>query len=891
MISSAVAAALGAAGPAVVFGQSTGQSADQSGQGQASNAPAQLQEIVVTGIRASVQNAQELKKNSDTIQDSIVAEDIGKLPDVTAVEALQRITGVQIGRDLGEGGGTVSIGGSSVNSGIEIRGLPQVETTLNGREVFSATGSRVLNFEDIPSSLLAGIDVYKDPTADLLEGGIGGTVDLRTHKPFDFQGLELDASAAEQYGDMVGTAKPEFSLLASNRWQTGLGEVGTLLSFGYQDRSYREDVNSEGAILTNKAVVPGQTSTLINGSNNYEVLGDRKRTGIDGVLQWQPADDLQAYAEVSSEELTSQQSQYSFYSQGNANVVPGSVSFFQGTTVADSVTFNNALVGSVGAWRQVTDINQQAALNAKWTPGAWTVVGDVSYTTGYESLDNPAVLAATKATLTESDGLGGLVASTVSGLDMTNLANYTGNTPTSFQSYMYDTTQRFHGNEKAAKLDGAYSFDHGFLTSLQAGIRFSERVANFRQSSMFGYLVDGALQSNPQWFGLVPGSPEFSSIGRTVEPTFTVFNPQVLRYNTPGVISAYEAFCSTCFLSQLTDSGASDYHAVEKNDTAWFRANFGWDIGVPMDGNIGVRVVHHQDQLYGMESVSGVLQPDYFNVSETDPLPSLNLRFKLRDDLQLRFAASKAVTYPDFTQISPSRSILPAQGLATGGNPNLKPTKASQVDGSLEYYFGPASSLTFDLFYKRLTDFVLQETEQNAFVQSGKEFNLTSAINGPSGSIRGTEIAYQQFLDFLPGWLSGIGYQLNYTYVDANAPSAVAGATTTLPGLSKNNFNVIAIYEKGPISFRAAYTWRSQFYTSIYAGTTGAISPNPIFTKQFGWLDASLNYAINNQWTVYTTGSNLLRTRLVQFYGSQTIPNTYTINDREGLLGVRFKFN
>jgi iron complex outermembrane recepter protein len=891
LISSAVAAALGTAGPAVVFGQS----ADQPTQTQSAtqNQPAaQLEEIVVTGIRASLQNAQSLKENSPTIQDSIVASDIGKLPDVTAVEALQRITGVQIGRDLGEGGGTVSIGGSSVNSGIEIRGLPQVETTLNGREVFSATGSRVLNFEDIPSSLLAGIDVYKDPTADLLEGGIGGTVDLRTHKPFDFQGLEIESSAAEQYGDMVGTAKPEFTALASDRWETGVGEMGALLSFGYQDRSYREDVDTEGAILTNNTIVPGQTSTLINGSNNYDVLGERKRVGLDGVFQWQPADDLQTYAEVSSEELTSKQSQYSFYSQGNANVVPGSVSFFQGTTVADSVTYNNAAVGSIGAWRQVTDVNRQAALNAKWTPGAWTVVGDVSYTTGYESLDNPAVLSATKAaTLTESDGLGGLVTSSITGLDMTNLANYTGNTAGNFQSYMYDTVQHFRGNEKAAKLDGSYAFDSGFVTSLQAGIRFAERVADFNQGSMFGAVSDADLQSNPQWFGLEAGSPAFSSIGRTVEPIFTVFNPQELRYNASEVIAAYAAACPTCGLTQLVDSGANDYRATEKNDTAYFRGNFGWDIGIPMDGNIGVRVVHHQDYLYGMQSVSGVLQPDRFSNGEVDALPSLNLRFKLRDDLQLRFAASKAVTYPDFTQISPSQSILPAQGLATGGNPNLKPTKANQVDGSLEYYFGPASSLTFDLFYKRLTDFVLQETQQDAFVQNGKEFNLTGAVNGPSGTIRGTEIAYQQFLDFLPGLLSGIGYQLNYTYVDATAPSAVAGATTTLPGLSKNNFNVIAIYEKGPVSFRAAYTWRSQFYTSLYAGSTGAVSPDPVFTKQFGWLDASLNYAITNQWTVYATGSNLLRTRLVQFYGSQTIPNSYTINDREGLLGVRFKFN
>jgi iron complex outermembrane recepter protein len=878
LISSAVAAALGTAGPIVVLAQS----AAQAGQ---NDKPAQLEEVVVTGIRASLENAQELKKNSDTIQDSIIAEDIGKLPDVTAVEALQRITGVQIGRDLGEGGGSVTIGGSSVNSGIEIRGLPQVETTLNGREVFSATGSRVLNFEDIPSSLLAGIDVYKDPTADLLEGGIGGTVDLRTRKPFDFKGFAFEGSAAEDYGDMVGVTKPEFTLLASDRWQTGIGDVGALLSFGYQDRAYRQDQTSDQAVLINNNVIPGQATTLIDGTYNTMFVGERKRIGLDGVLQWQPADDLQTYAEVSSQELTSKQSQYTFMSAGNANVVPGSLQLFSGTTDASAVTYNNAQVGTVGAWRQVADLNRQYALNAKWTPGAWTVVGDVSYTTGYESLINPAVLAGgTATTLAQSTGIGGLTTTSLTGIDLTNLNSFTG-TASNFYSYMYDTVQHFHGDEKAARLDGAYAFDSGFLSSLQVGIRFADRVAELDQASMFGPLGSAEFASNPQWFGLVPFSPLMSAIGANpVQPNYTVFNPNVLRYNVASVINAYG-------LTLPADTGAQDYNATEKNYTAYFRANFGWDIGVPMDGNVGVRVVRHEDFLYGHQTTGSVIAPDYFSNGETDPLPSLNLRFKLRDDLQLRFAASKAVTYPDFSQIAPIINLNAAQQLATGGNPNLKPTKADQVDGSLEYYFGPASSITWDVFYKKLTDFILQETQQDAFSENGRGFNLTGAINGPSGTIRGTEIAYQQFLDFLPGLWNGIGYQLNYTYVDAQAPTAVAGATTTLPGLSKNNFNIIGIYEKGPVSFRAAYTWRSQFYTSVYAGNSAQLATNPIFTKQFGWLDASLNYELTHDWTVYAQGSNLLRTRLVTFYGSQTIPDSYTINDRQALLGVRFKFN
>jgi iron complex outermembrane receptor protein len=881
LISSAVAAALGTAGPIVALAQS----ADQSGQATKPAQAAQLEEVVVTGIRASLENAQELKKNSDTIQDSIVADDIGKLPDVTAVEALQRITGVQIGRDLGEGGGTVSIGGSSVNSGIEIRGLPQVETTLNGREVFSASGSRVLNFEDIPSSLLAGIDVYKDPTADLLEGGIGGTVDLRTRKPFDFKGLELEGSAAERYGDLVSAARPEFTALASNRWQTGIGDVGALISFGYSDRAYREDQVTGNGVLNSTTIVPGQTSTLIPGAYNTMFNGERKRTGLDGVLQWQPADDLTTYVEASSQELSSKQNQYSFTSldAGTPNPIPGSVTFFPGTTDANSVQYSNAQVGSVGAWRALIDVNRQIAMNAKWTPGQFTVIGDVSYTTGTESLNNPAVLAGSIApVLSQTASISGVTNSQVTGVDLTNLANYGGPGTT---SYMYDTQQNFRGEEKAFRLDGQYAFQGGFLSSLDAGLRFADRTADFHQASMFGYLPTGSLQANAGWFGLMPGNPLFSKTESTlVQPNYIVFNPNQLHYNLAGVENAFG-------LPAASDNGTADYTADEKNYSGFVRADFAWDTVIPIDGNVGVRVVRHSDTLNGEVATAGVYTPATFTPSETDTLPSLNLRFKLLENLQLRLAASKAVTYPDFTQIRPSQTLNPAQGAASGGNPNLKPTKANQVDGSLEWYLSSASSVTADVFFKKLTDFVLTQTQQAAFTQNGITYNLTGATNGPSGTIKGLEVGYQQFLDFLPSWWSGIGYQANYTYVDAQAPTAVVGTTTTLPGLSKNAFNLIGIYEKGPISFRVAYSWRSQFYTSIYSGSTATLAANPIYTKQFGWLDASLNYELTHQWSVYAQGSNLMRTRISTFYGAQTIPDARTIDDRQALLGVRFKFN
>lgn len=843
---------------------------------------AQQEEVVVVGIRASLQTAQSRKRNSRTIQDSIVADDIGKLPDSTSVEAIQRIPGVQIGRDLGEGGGTVTVGGSAVNSGLQVRGLPQVETLLNGREVFSASGSRVLNFEDIPSALLSGIDVYKDPTADLLEGGIAGTIDLRTRKPFDFAGSAFEASVAERYGDLRRVARPEFTALASKRWEVGGGELGALLQGDYQERRYREDQATDQSILLNRAVVPGQTTTLINGTYNTLIAGERRRTAVDGVVQWRATPQLEVYAEASSEELRSNQNQFTFTSSGNANVVPGSLQLFPGTTHASAVAYTGAAVGTVGAWRSVIDVNRQFSLHGNWAPDPLQITADISYTRATQSLVNPAVVAGAVAPLlSQIAWVSGVTQTTVAGVDLTDLASF-GGTRTNFQSYLYDTEQHFRGNQQAYRLDAHYHLESNILRSASVGLRFARRTARFNQGATFGPATTSAIQGNAAWFGPVPFSPLFSATESTpVEPSYIVFDPDVLRRQLPAVLRAFA-------VAPALDNGSADYLIEEKSHAAYFLLNLGPWHGIPLDGNLGARIVRRENILDGQTQTGPTLTPARFSTSRTLALPSVNLRFKLRDNVQLRIAASKAVTYPDFTQIKPSISLLPAQGAATGGNPQLRPTRATQLDASLEWFFSAVSSATWNVFYKKLTDFVLQETRQSAFTVDGVNYNLTSAFNGPGGTIRGTELAYQQFLDFLPAPWNGIGFQANYTYVDARAPTAVAGASTTLPGLSRNNFNLIALYERGPIAFRAAYSWRSQYYTSVYFGSTAQVSANPIFTQQFGWLDAALSFRFGNQWSVYAQGANLLRTRISTFYGAATIPDARTIDDRQFLLGARF---
>lgn len=861
------------------------QATGSAGQGAGAQAP-ELKEVVVSGYRQSMESALHIKEFADTIEDSIVASDIGKLPDVTAIDALQRIPGIQISRQLGEGGGTVTIGGSAVDSGYEIRGLPQAETTLNGREVFSAQGSRVLNLADIPSALLAGIDVYKDPTADQIEGGIAGTVDLRTHKPFDFQGAELEGSAEEQYGDLIGKTKPAFTGLFSNTWDTGIGKVGGLLTLSYQDRAYREDNATNSAIATSNTYVPGQTVTYLNGVYNTMFVGDRKRTGVDGVLQWQPSDDFQAYAEASSEDFVWAQNQYTFTSSAGASLYPGtSVTEFPGTSNVQSVSWADGAAGTVGAWRTVEDVDRQYSLHAKWTPGAWIFDGDLSYTGATERLNNPAVkIGAIAPELTQLTTISGVTQSIVSGVDMSDLASY-GGTASNYQSYMYDTEQHFRGGETAGRIDATYALPNGFFNSLQVGARVANRMDAFNQWSDFGAVTTASIQGTPQWYGEVPLSPFFSATeSNAVQPQYLVFNPNVLHYNLLGVDQAYG-------VAPAVDNGSADYHVDERNYAGYFRANFGTNWAIPLTGNIGVRLVKHETDLSGELQSGTVYTPSTFDTSLTVPLPSLNLEFKLRPDLLLRLGASKAISYPDFTQIRPSISLLPAQGNASGGNPYLKPTKASQLDGSLEWYFAPGAALTGDVFYKKLTDFILQETQQDAFTIDSVTYNLTGAIDGGDGSIRGVEIGYQQFYRNLPGLLAGLGTELNYTYTSADAPTAVVGQNTTLPGLSKDSFNAIGIYELGPVSFRLAYNWRSQFYTTIYNGANAQLAANPIYTKGYGWLDSSLEYNVNGWLQLYLQGSNLLRTHITEFFGVPTLQQSQTIDDRQVTLGFSVKFS
>jgi iron complex outermembrane receptor protein len=853
------------------------------------------QDIVVTGIRASLSSAQSLKRNADTVVDSIVAEDIGKLPDVNVSEALQRITGIQVQRDVGEGAGRV-----------QIRGLSGVETTINGRDAFTGV-DRNFNLQNLPAELLSRLDVYKAPTANLVEGGIGGTIDIRTRRPFDFDDSIVTGSARARYADLAKKWDPMVSVLMSDRWDTPIGEIGLLVAGAYQQRSYRQDFNITGAPLPRTDLVPGQTVNAPNGSYKVQVLGQRRRVGLNGALQWKASPNLMLYLEGQYSRFRTEQDQNGLLIQSNRNAaqptqrVPVAGSF---TTIEDT---NNLAKGSyanqpfslIGVSRDLLDENQTYAFGGEWhNDSGFRATFDLSYDKSYSELDYRELDLLGVAPRYNQDLTTEVPSFSLEGIDLNNLANFTAGPLT-------QNVNQSYGKQYAGRLDLTYDMSGGFLSQIAAGVRYADRSAIFYPTRFFQSPVLNNPANVADFIVQNPVDDFFqkSAPGVSFPQSFLIAESDSLRYNFDTIRTRL----GITALPAITPLGIFDI--TEKTLAGYAMAKYQFELGgIPIDGNVGVRVIRFRGTLTGnTPTFETVTDPNTGQVtrrqtgftpineepSSTDWLPSFNLRARFTDELQLRLGASRVMTRPGFSSLTPSLTLVPAQGAGSGGNPFLKPFTADQVDASLEYYFSKTGSVSLAGFYKWVNAFTSTSVETNVDI-GGILYNITRPVNSGKGFVRGFEVGGQTFFDFLPGALSGFGMQANYTFVDSETPTLLNGAPTPLGSLSKHSYNVSALYEKFGLSARVAYNWRSKFLEGIFAGATVAgatsIPPGPIFRKGYGWLDASINYDVSKDFTLTFEGSNLLRTRRESYYTTPTLFNDQTIDDRQFMMGFRFKF-
>lgn len=827
-----------------------------------------LGKIVVTGKRVSLATAQEIKRDKVEIVDSVIADDINKLPDFSVTDALQRITGVQIARDRGEG------------ANVAIRGLTQMETTLNGREVFTAGAGRNLDFAGIPSEMVAGIDVYKTSSAQQIEGGIGGLIDLRTRRPFDFKGQEFAGSARMIHGDLVNKTEPQVSILASNRWKTvDSGEFGALLNISHQKRAWREDQKSVGNPVSRSDLIGGQTVVAPNGTSETTSAGERERNSADIVLQWRPSAAFELYAEGSYAEFRTLQDSYQINVSASPTFVAGSPMLFPGTNDLQGITWTNAPISVLSFARDTVDRTSQAAVGGTWAGKDLTLKADLSYTKSYNNLFFSGLnLGSTAASFTQdmSDTVPG---TSIAGTNLLDPANF------KYASVLY-RTRPFEGDLSTARLDGEYHLRGSFLDALLAGVRFARRNANDAPGLTFGdaavgnipaTTMPGYITANP-YSNFFPGS---SSIGSYLAGNLATARDAAALRGAFGIAAPAPA-----------SNPLGTWHIGEDTQAAYLMARIK-AMDMPLDGNAGLRAVRTHESVSGNQSVpsTGAVAPINIGSTYTDYLPSMNLRYELSPGLYLRGAASKSITRPNFDQLSPSLTLVrntvnPALNQGGAGNPELKPVRANNLDMAVERYFNPTTSIYLTGFLKKVDGFVT--TVSSPEIHDGEAYQVSRPQNATPADIKGVEVGYQQFYDFLPGWLSGFGLQANYTYVDSESPNSTLGQNVPLQNLSRHSVNLIGMYEKGRVSARIAYNWRDKFLSGV-TNIVG-VGALPIYTKAYGWLDASVGYRISDKISFAIEGQNLLRTMRSSYYGVETRPQSAWINDRQVSATVTIRF-
>ena len=878
------------------------QTAD-SGQ---TNNTGEVQQVVVSGIRSSLMQAQDIKRNSSQIVDSIVADDIGKLPDANVAEALQRITGVQISRDQGEG------------SQVQVRGLSQIETLLNGREIFTAGKERGLSFQDVPSELLAGADIYKTSAADMLEGGIGGLIDLRTRRPFDFSADKVAATLKTTYADYSKKTDTDGSLLLSNRWKINGSDFGALLSLAYQDRNYRADSLE---ISPPSQFADGSGTYAPTGAYSQYEFGERIRSGVSTALQYRPSKELEFYLDGNYTNLKTRVNDYGLYMSpywaNSLNFPVNVVNPYTGVTQPGTAYFgalyqNGTPTTSSGVVQKGSfwgaDISTSAGINdteteiaqlavgGKWHSGGWVVKSDLAATRSrFSNLYNAAGLGAyynsANINVDMTSKVPSVNLSAPGGADLTNAsAYYAGNA-----NYFKQVNE---ARETAWRIDADHSFSGNFWTNLHMGLRLSDRAATSAENDTLdnsyasgtSTSVGGVMPGYAAQLGTLPYNNLLSAAGSGNFPTqwLTVTNPWWLR-NT--ALSR-----SDMGLSVPTLDPAQTFYYYENTAALYGKLDFETELfAKQVSGNVGVRYVNIRDQRdYNQALSAGVYSPQDISNTQNEVLPSFSARMELTDHLIARLAASKSVTLPDFMQLVPSLTLNANDKTGYQGNPNLQPITSRNVDTALEYYMDKSSYVFGTAFYKLVDGFV--QTGTTPYSYGGAIYNVQTPVNGPQGTIKGLEVGYQGFFTKLPGAWRGLGVQTNFTYVDSSAPGVLTGQKTELENLSRDSYNVIGMYDYDAFSARLAYSYRGKYlagsqnyYTVASSGAMPGVGQTPVYMEGYGLLDAYFSYAINKRLKLAFEGNNLLRTVRQSNYGVTGLPLGTYVDDRRFALSLHME--
>ncbi len=860
-----------------------------------------IEEVVVTGIRGSIRQSIDMKRDADNIVDALVAEDIGKFPDQNLAESLQRVPGVAIDRVRGEG------------SQVSIRGLgPQfVRVQVNGRSALSGaggsfagaigglTGDRAFRFEGMQAELVQAVEVYKSAQANLLEGGMGGTINIRTRRPFDNGGQRILAGNAFVTDDDLAD---DNGYRAAGVWSDTFADntFGVLVSLAADDRTTREDwfnipdyepkifrnaVDQNGNLLRG-CDLPGVANPNVGcgytGGNVRMgiVIEEKQRINLSSALQWRPNEDLEITLDLLHSELERQYTDYQNPLRTQAGLAGRATEVHLNE---NDVTTYFATTGSrPRPFPRDFDTEtqqQQFALNFKFTPTERLEFNvDLSHATGeVDEIQTTTYYDIAGGAPATYDINNSYIPKISVDADLSDPNVYT-------FSFFQDQVNLSEDEETQFRADGTYHFDDG--TAFHAGISFRSQERMYLRRGIaigtrFGDFIGEPLTA-VDWHEL-PVDDAWSGIdgSDTWPKQWLSADPDSVRQTY--LVDRRDEIPPERFTA--ADSASSEDFIVEEDTLgAYFMLEMAGSIGdIPWSGNAGARWVRVERDSTGnvqpidnvvFSEASGVfvflLLPAEFQTHSNrfaEVLPALNLKFDLRDDLVGRFAWGKVMSQPAFNDLNPGGFKLASTRRVNEGNPFLEPYVAEQLDIGIEWYPTDDAIIALHAFGKEVNSFIITVTELIEFIDPNTNApipdpesggNVRLQYQGPRNEegafIGGLEVAAQYAFTQLPSPFDGLGVQFNHTWVDTDAEfvNPNSGAAFDVPGLSEHTTNAVIFYEKYKFSGRIAWNRRDGFLLRV-----SSTRSNPEFTNPYWQLDAGFGYEITDNISVVFEGINL----------------------------------
>ncbi len=712
-----------------------------------------VEEVVVKGIRSSLANAIDQKRNSDKLVEVIVAEDIGKLPDQNLAEVLENITGIQITRTAG------------VGTGVQIRGTNANRVEFNGvSTVGSGSGRSGINFEDVNPAIISAVEVIKSPDAKTIEGSVGATINLKTLRPLE---LSDRVAAIRLQGEdsslSTESLQPRMAGAFGDSWSTDAGDFGFVISASYTEQesvSFRPRTDRD-----NRSSPPGAVPSeflgiqfLVQEQENF----DYETTNIASTFEWAPNDNLKFSFDAIINDQERSQDSYRLQASGVSSlrnisiptafetvdfgVGPGLFpAALRGTLEPDLANDDDDpnLRFSSDTGSRVTD-SEVFALAAEWTGEGWTLRGEIASTTSDTSNPNlsttlnfinpncpldgtsndncvPFIYDLSGGSLSWGINFNSPFAPAVS--DLTDPANVV-------LDQVIVGRNTTNNEETAFRVDFTYDLDWNAITSVDVGFRYNEsssrfndvedRIGGFSQlvDSPNGTLFQELLVPGPNNYGNADGRALFISDFLLVDPDRAFSDPDGVVAILQNAVITHDP-ASPDILNLQSDQ--NQFYDVSEETTALYaQANFQTGI---FRGNVGFRYVDSEidSVAFGFEDANGDRQLESIVGGYDFILPRINVIADVRDDLLVRVGYGSDIRRPNFNLINTAFSSDNQENSVIAlGNPSLEPEEVDSFDISLEWYFAPSALVSVGYFHKDRT---------NIF---GTDFDGALLVNDPS---------------------------------------------------------------------------------------------------------------------------------------------------------------